>query len=223
MRAGLVYRIIIVLVLVGHAHLATFADEPEESDPRADFIQLLNAMAAMSEEASKQQGTETRKAFSDLKKLVEEQGRANKQEGRGSDASKDPFAPMMAQITGLLGGSVNVLQAMAKDELQQQNQNESTDTSRQLSGKAAFLALHGKADEAINIYQKALEQDPENSAAFYGIASVYARKGMTKQALVALEKAIAFDDKYVSIAKRDASFASLLTDPQFKAIVGTAK
>jgi tetratricopeptide (TPR) repeat protein len=129
------------------------------------------------------------------------------------------FGPFLGQLTGIAGGSMNVLNAMAEAEMKQQRKDGSTEGSKELLGKAAMLGVTGKSDEAIALYQEALSKNPEDAAAFFGLASVFAVKNSRNEALAALGKAIAYDPKYRSIAKRDPTFAELREDARFKELV----
>ena len=61
--------------------------------------------------------------------------------------------------------------------------------------RASELYKAGKLEEAVTEYNKALEANPENAAAYLGIAAAYRDLGKTSQAIKHLEKAASLDPK----------------------------
>jgi tetratricopeptide (TPR) repeat protein len=202
--------------------VAVNAEDAGKADPQAEFMKLLQSMAAMGEAASKQQGDGAHKAFTDFKKQVEAQADATnnvKRDQKTPETMEELFNPFLGQLTQLAGGSMNVLNEMAAAELKQQRAADSNAGTKELHGKAAVLGVTGKTDEALSVYQDILGKNPEDAAAFFGMAALFAEKGMKSESLASLGKAVAFDVKYRDVAQRDPAFSKLRDDERFKALV----
>ncbi|NQT00101.1 MAG: tetratricopeptide repeat protein [Candidatus Omnitrophica bacterium] len=70
------------------------------------------------------------------------------------------------------------------------------DVAKEYRFKAEQLQSEGKLDQAIKYYQKAIEIDKHNAAAFNGLAICYERKGWFKQAEDEYLQALEVDPRY---------------------------
>ncbi|QAT41349.1 tetratricopeptide repeat protein [Clostridium sp. JN-9] len=85
--------------------------------------------------------------------------------------------------------------------------------------KALANELYGHYDEAINWYNKALEVDKNNPWSYYGIASIYGRKGDVENTVKYLKQAIALDNAIKAEAAKEADFNPVKNSPEFKALI----
>lgn len=78
--------------------------------------------------------------------------------------------------------------------------------------------LYGKMDDALEWYNKALDvEDYEWS--YYGIASIYGRRGDIKNTMLYLNKAIQMDASIKEIAKEEHDFDPVKNSEEFKKAV----
>ncbi|AQR92950.1 tetratricopeptide repeat protein [Clostridium saccharoperbutylacetonicum] len=84
--------------------------------------------------------------------------------------------------------------------------------------KALTYELFGKMDEALEWYNKDLEI--ENYVwSYYGIASIYGRKGDVKNTMVNLNKAIQLDAGVKEVAKAEHDFDPVKDSEEFKKVI----
>ena len=76
------------------------------------------------------------------------------------------------------------------------NDNDSSMDSKYYFDKANIFCLEGKYEEAIVYYNKAIELDPNNSAAYYNKGSVKADLGEYEEAIKYYDMAIELDHNY---------------------------
>ena len=84
------------------------------------------------------------------------------------------------------------------------------------SNRGGVLNRLGKYDEAIKSCDKAIELAPKWADPLYNRACAYARKGDKTNALADLKKAIELQRSLKAVARKDAAFKSLSSDPDFK-------
>jgi uncharacterized Ntn-hydrolase superfamily protein len=85
----------------------------------------------------------------------------------------------------------------------------------QVSAKIRSNDLAG----AMELARAALEKNPDNDGAYVAIADINLRLGKKRDALDAVQQAIALNANQKGRLLRDADFQSLQEDPQFKALV----
>ncbi len=84
--------------------------------------------------------------------------------------------------------------------------------------KALTYELYGKMDDALEWYNKALDvEDYEWS--YYGIASIYGRRGDIKNTMLYLNKSIQMDASIKEIAKEEHDFDPVKNSEEFKKAV----
>ncbi|WP_026886650.1 tetratricopeptide repeat protein [Clostridium beijerinckii] len=84
--------------------------------------------------------------------------------------------------------------------------------------KALTYELYGKMDDALEWYNKALDiEDYEWS--YYGIASIYGRRGDVKNTMLYLKKAIQMDTSIKEIAKAEHDFDPVKNSEEFQKAV----
>jgi len=71
-------------------------------------------------------------------------------------------------------------------------------------------------DEALEAYQKALDQSPDNPGVLFLFATVYALQKKKDKMLEFLKKSIAFDGEFKDEALNEKSFKEYWEDPEFK-------
>lgn len=69
-------------------------------------------------------------------------------------------------------------------------------------------------------FEKAILLKPEYVDPYYNLACLYALKGVTKESIVYLKKAISLDQSVKSWARGDADLENLRDQPEFKKIIG---
>lgn len=84
--------------------------------------------------------------------------------------------------------------------------------------KALTYELYGKMSEALQWYNKDLEVE-EYVWSYYGIASIYGRKGDVKNTMTYLNKAIQLDSEVKSVAKTEHDFEPVKDSEEFKKAV----
>jgi hypothetical protein len=71
--------------------------------------------------------------------------------------------------------------------------------------------------EAIRIHVEALEEHPDHPALLYNLACMEARGGRHLDALLHLQRSVAFDRKWAEYARKDSDFAAIRSEPGFPA------
>lgn len=84
--------------------------------------------------------------------------------------------------------------------------------------KALSYELHGDMDEAIEWYEKSLEVE-EYVWSYYGIASIYGRKGDVENTMKYLNKAIEIDSNIKENAKSEEDFKPVMNSVEFQEAV----
>jgi tetratricopeptide (TPR) repeat protein len=217
-----------ILVILCTAIVAVFATEAQADDvqqkkPEEAFMEMLKNMAAMGAQAGKAQGPEHEQAFKNLveqtNKIAQEGVKANTP-GPNGPSMEDVFGPFMQQLGTLAGASMGALGTMAEADLAKERAGQQGQKGESLAGKAAFLAVSGKRDEAEKLFKEAIEANPEDAAAFFGFAALSAGQGKNEQALASLKRAVAFNPRYAEVAARDQAFEGLAKDAEFQKLTG---
>lgn len=84
--------------------------------------------------------------------------------------------------------------------------------------KALTYELYGNMDEALKWYNKDLEGE-EYVWSYYGIASIYGRKGDVSNTMIYLNKAIQMDEAVKDIAKTEHDFNLVIDSKEFQEAV----
>lgn len=87
-----------------------------------------------------------------------------------------------------------------------------------LFNKALNYELHHKLDDALIWYDKALDVE-EYVWSYYGIASIYGRRGDVDNVVKYLEKAIDIDDAVKEHARGESDFDPVRGNPKFEEII----
>ncbi|MDF2881957.1 MAG: tetratricopeptide repeat protein [Clostridiaceae bacterium] len=85
--------------------------------------------------------------------------------------------------------------------------------------KALANELYGHYDEAITWYNKAIEVDKNDPWTYYGIASIYGRRGDIENTVKYLKQAIALYAGVKAEAAKEVDFNPVKNSPQFKALI----
>jgi tetratricopeptide (TPR) repeat protein len=210
-------------VLTAISVTAAQADDVSQKRPEEAFMEMLKNMAAAGAQAGKAQGPEHEQAFKNLfeqtNKIAQEGVKANTP-GPNGPTMEDALGPFMKQLGALAGASMGALGTMAEADLAKERSGQQVNKGESLAGKAAFLAVSGKRDEAEKLFKEAIEANPEDAAAFFGFAALSAGQGKNDQALASLKRAIAFNPRYAEIAARDQAFEALAKDAEFQKAIG---
>ena len=83
-----------------------------------------------------------------------------------------------------------------------------------------ILYRSGKYKEAISIYNKIIESNPNSHASYYNKACCYGLQGNAEQAIESLQRAIELDPKNREMAKTDKDFDAIRDNDAFRALVG---
>jgi len=84
---------------------------------------------------------------------------------------------------------------------------------------AVLLANEGRADEALPLLDRALQEDPSSAMYLYARASVWAMKGNVDSAVSDLRQAIAVDPQVRFQAANDPDFEAIREEPAFIDII----
>ena len=79
--------------------------------------------------------------------------------------------------------------------------------------------MKGQTDDAIRMFQQAIEVDPNFATSYYNLSCILATKKEKEKALEYLKKAISLDQKYKDKAGTDKDFDNLRAEKEFKEIV----
>ncbi|MGE5509487.1 MAG: TPR end-of-group domain-containing protein, partial [Chitinophagales bacterium] len=85
---------------------------------------------------------------------------------------------------------------------------------------ALALWQQGGVAEARSALKELAGEYPDFASARYNLACLEAQAGRPAEALAALKEAIALEDRYRSLARKDPDLARLANDPAFLAVVG---
>jgi len=196
---------------------ALFADNASAKKPEEQFMEMLTEMMNAGGAGPGQQ-----KAIKDLQAQIDQQQKqaATKPTPNPNGPTvEDALGPFFQRLTGLAGASAGALGAMAQADLAHEQKDNASENAGSLIGKAAILSLSGKHEEAANLYKQAIESDPENPTAYFGLATESAKLEKNDIALSALTKAVTIDKKYVDRASREPAFDRLREDAKFKEIL----
>jgi tetratricopeptide (TPR) repeat protein len=78
--------------------------------------------------------------------------------------------------------------------------------------QAERLLVHGMVDQAEGIYQRAIEQDPQNAIAVVGLARVALERGQEKLAYERAREALAIDPQNVAAQRLEARLAEVFAE-----------
>jgi tetratricopeptide (TPR) repeat protein len=95
-------------------------------------------------------------------------------------------------------------------------------TFEDLYESGVFLMNLGKYEEALKLFDKAIEKDPDHAKLLYFKASIYQSMGNTDKSLEFLKKSIQKDKYFKILAQNDADFEDLREDKKFKIITKLA-
>jgi tetratricopeptide (TPR) repeat protein len=95
-------------------------------------------------------------------------------------------------------------------------------TFHDLYESGIFLMNLGKYEEALKLFNKALEKNPDHAKILYFMAAIYQSMGDTDQSLEFLKKSIQKDKYFKVLAQNDSDFEDLREDKKFKLITKLA-
>jgi len=78
--------------------------------------------------------------------------------------------------------------------------------------QAERLLVHGMVDQAEQIYQRAIEQDPQNAIAVVGLARVALDRGQERIAYERAREALAIDPQNVAAQRLEARLAEVFAE-----------
>ncbi|MDR3271281.1 MAG: fused MFS/spermidine synthase [Peptococcaceae bacterium] len=81
------------------------------------------------------------------------------------------------------------------------------------------LELAERWEESIAAYQQALGMDSRDVWSYYGIASIYGRRGDVERVLEYLRPAIALDPEVKAVAREEHDFAPVASDARYQALI----
>jgi tetratricopeptide (TPR) repeat protein len=84
------------------------------------------------------------------------------------------------------------------------------------------LMNQGEHEEALKLFNKAVEKDPDHAKILYFMAAIYQLMGDTDQSLEFLKKSIQKDKFFKVLAQNDSDFEALREDKKFKLITKLA-
>lgn len=85
-----------------------------------------------------------------------------------------------------------------------------------------YLMNKGEYEDALKIFNNALEKEPDHAEVMYFIAAIYQSMGDTEQSLEFLKKSIQKDKYFKILAQNDSDFEDLREDKKFKIITKLA-
>jgi tetratricopeptide (TPR) repeat protein len=193
---------------------ALLADDASAKKPEEQFMEMLSQMMNAGGAGSGQ--------IKDLQAQIDQQQKqaaVKPTPNPNGPTVEDALGPFFQRLTGLAGASAGALGAMAQADLAHEQNDNAVNNASSLVGKAAIASLSGKHAEAANLYKQAIESDPENPTAYFGLATESAKLENKDTALLALTKAVTIDKKYADQASREPAFDSLRDDAKFKEIL----
>lgn len=84
---------------------------------------------------------------------------------------------------------------------------------------AMAYKLQDDLDNSLHWFEKTIQGDPQNTWSYYGIATIHADRGKTREALEYLKKAVDLDQGVKEVARRQEHFARMRALPEFQALV----
>ena len=78
--------------------------------------------------------------------------------------------------------------------------------------QAERLLVHGMVDQSEGIYQRAIEQDPQNAIAVVGLARVALERGQERLAYERAREALAIDPQNVAAQRLEARLAEVFAE-----------
>jgi tetratricopeptide (TPR) repeat protein len=95
-------------------------------------------------------------------------------------------------------------------------------TFQDLYESGVFLMNLGKYEEALKLFSKAIEQNPDHAKILYFMAAIYQSMGDSAQSLEFLKRSIQKDKYFKILAQNDSDFEDLREDKKFKLITKLA-
>lgn len=89
-------------------------------------------------------------------------------------------------------------------------------------GHGIFKWNQGNYEEALQLFQKAIEKNPSKAKILYFMAAIYQTMGDTDQSLEFLKKSIQKDKYFKVLAQNDSDFEALREDKKFKILTTLA-
>ncbi len=84
---------------------------------------------------------------------------------------------------------------------------------------AMAYKLQDDLDKSLYWFEKTIQGDQKNTWSYYGIATIHADRGNTREALEYLKKAVDLDPGVKEVARRQEHFARMRALPEFQALV----
>jgi tetratricopeptide (TPR) repeat protein len=85
-----------------------------------------------------------------------------------------------------------------------------------------FKMNQGNYEEALELFQKAIEKDPDHAKILYFMAGIYQSMGDVDQSLEFLKKAVQKDKYFKILAQNDSAFEALRENKKFKILTKLA-
>ncbi len=85
-----------------------------------------------------------------------------------------------------------------------------------------FLMNQGRYEEALKLFKKAIEKDPDQAKILYFMAVVYQSMGESDQSFEFLKKSIQKDKYFKILAQNDSDFEALREDKKFRILTKLA-
>ena len=95
-------------------------------------------------------------------------------------------------------------------------------TFEDLYESGVFLMNLGKYEEALKLFNKAIDKNPDHAKILYFIAVIYQLTGDSEQSLEFLKKSIQKDKYFKILAQNDSDFEDLREDKKFKLLTKLA-
>ncbi len=91
-----------------------------------------------------------------------------------------------------------------------------TKTFDDLYESGIFLMNLGKYEEALKLFNKAIEKNPDHAKILYFMAAIYQSMGNSDQSIEFLKRSIQKDKYFKILAQNDSDFENLREDKKFK-------
>ena len=95
-------------------------------------------------------------------------------------------------------------------------------TFNDLYESGVFLMNLGKYEEALKLFNKAIEKNPDHAKILYFMAAIYQSMGDSDQSLEFLKRSIQQDKYFKVLAQNDSDFEDLREDKKFKLLTKLA-